>query len=225
MEATATITLRADDGIPQLLCPFPSYILTLYNVHITLRHSCAQTVIGCLFPMPKTNVIDDILLPSSFLLSLFLYVVPSPSSSCIAPTHIHPIPQHFHLSAGVPLPLENSTPFHFLASLARAVSAPSLPTCKRHKIPLKMHRFQSLFPSYLTPYPLSIHLHVILSHSLLLSFFPHTRSSHFSALSTSICNSTSPFSKLSALNYSRVGMATKYLKYFELHFSTMKSKS
>ena len=131
------------------------------------------------------NTIDGILLPLIFLLSLSLCLVPSPSSSCTAS------PQHFHLSARVSFPILRRSP---------RPCQPSLPTCKRHKIPLKMHRFQSLFPSCLTP--LSIHLHVILSYSLLLSFL-HILSSHFPTILLLFS------SILTVLNSSRVGMATK----------------
>jgi hypothetical protein len=106
--------------------PFSSLKFEFSKTCTTLRYSCTQGVIRCLFAMPKTNTIDDIPLHFRFLLSLSLCVVPSPSQSCIAPTYTHPIPQHFHLSARVPLPLENSTPrTHFPPPLAMAVSAES----------------------------------------------------------------------------------------------------
>jgi hypothetical protein len=111
----------------------------------------------------------------------------------------------FHLlPRPVLLPLSTSIfllefPFPILRRSPRPCQ-PRLPTCKRHKIPLKMHRFQSLFPSCLTP--LSIHLHVILSYSLLLSFL-HILSSHFPTILLLFS------SILTVLNSSRVGMATK----------------
>ena len=138
-----------------------------------------RSVIRRLFPMP--NTIDGILLPPIFLLFPFLCLVPSPSSSCIAS------PQHFHLSARVSL--SNS-----LRRSPRLCQL-TLPTCKRHKNLLKMHRFQSLFP--LLPHSPT--------HPLL---FPPPLVSSYTFLSLSY-NSTSLFVSLTVLNSSRDGMATK----------------
>ena len=124
--------------------------------------------------------------PLIFLLFLFLCLVPSPSSSCTAPPH------HFHLSGRV--------------SLSNSLRRPprlcqlSLPTCKRHKNVLKMHRFQSLFP--LLPHSPN---HPPSRHPLL---FPPPLVSSYTFLSLSY-NSTSLFVSLTVLNSSRDGMATK----------------
>lgn len=131
------------------------------------------------------NTIDGILLPPIFPLFLFLCLVPSPSSSCTAS------PQHFHLSARVSL--SNS-----LRRSPRLCQL-SLPTCKRHKNLLKMHRFQSLFP--LLPHSPT---HPPSRHPLL---FPPPLFSSYTFLSLSY-NSTSLFVSLTVLNSSRVGMAT-----------------
>lgn len=76
----------------------------------------------------------------------------------------------------------------------------SLPTCKRHKNLLKMHRFQSLFP--LLPHS---PIHPPSRHPLL---FPPPLFSSYTFLSLSY-NSTSLFVSLTVLNSSRVGMAAE----------------
>lgn len=143
-----------------------------------------RSVIRRLFPMP--NTIDGILIPPIFLLFLFLCLVPSPSSFCTAS------PQHFHLSARVSLSnsLRRSPPLCQL----------TLPTCKRHKNLLKMHRFQSLIP--LLPHS---PIHPPSRHPLL---FPTPLVSSYTFLSLSY-NSTSLFLRLTVLNSSSDGMATK----------------